>query len=169
MPSLGQYNDLTQWKILPFVHIILYLQNGDSYTFNELENGSQLTINPVTRNDSRGGERVVAWKVEFEAKIIQNNFGDMTSVFENITKGNIKNVTFGLIASGLKQANGENMQIGGPTEPEVTHANWSVNHRIEQGDDSPALTIYGKGLYSPDAIYLNDVNNKFIYQLWSSS
>ena len=162
------FNDVTQYKILPIHAVKIHTGSGAySYgllSFQVLEEGSSLNFRPILTANDIGGESIVAWALEVEAIVLQNNYGDMLPALQALTYAEITDLDIYLKAY-TGEPNGEELWITADELLEVN--NVTVNWRIEQSSyPAPKLIITAKNVLSKEAISMTTL--KLFTQYWSS-
>ncbi len=164
---MAQYNDVTQWKILPICAIKFSPSGPEFGSLTQpnncvLEKGSEWKITPILRSNDEGGQTTVAIVFEGTFIVIMNNYETMLPDLKSLATSNP--VDFDLSLKALtSQPNGSGLWIS--VDRSIKAKNWHSSWEIIQNDISPRLRINVKGIFSLDA--LDNTEPKIFTQLWS--
>lgn len=162
------YNDITQWKKIPLsqvkIHTGLTAESVGLVTFENLEDGSTFAIRPITTENDTGGQTIVAWMIEVEAIVLQNNYADMLPALQAFSKAKITDLDLNLEAES-GDIGGEQLWITVDETLDVHDINltWGINYDAYPG---PTLTISIREVCSVDMISMSA--NPIFTQYWSS-
>lgn len=159
---MANYNDLTQWKILPIYSAIIYVEPNNYHYLTDLAEGSTFTFQPIfsKAKTKYGGDYVVGWKVEGTIITPQNNIGDLWNVLNTITNEPVEYITLYLGESDLMRIE---LNRSAPI-----NATLSFNFTIEYDDNfmGPIVKINFRSLLNRDCINENTFKQIF-QQMWS--
>jgi len=166
------YNDITQWKKIPLSQVLIHTGlTADSVglvTFENLEDGSTFAIRPIITENDTGGQSIVAWMIEVEMIVMQNNFGDMLPTLQSLSKAKITDLDLNLKAE-TDDTGGEQLWItvdettGETLDVHDINLTWNINYDTYPG---PKLTINIREVCSVEMISMS--TNPIFTQYWSS-
>jgi hypothetical protein len=162
------YNDITQWKKIPLsqvkIHTGLTADSVGLVTFENLDEASTLMIRPITTENDTGGQSIVAWMIEVEAIVLQNNYGDMLPTLQSLSKVTITDLDLNMKAE-TDDIGGEQLWITVDDTIDVHDINltWSINYDAYPG---PKLIINIREVCSVEMISM--ATSALFTQYWGS-
>jgi hypothetical protein len=166
------YNDITQWKKIPLSSIVIHTGlTADSVgevTYENLDESSTFSFRPVLTENDTGGQSIVAWMIEVEAIVLQNNYADMLPTLQAFSKAMITDIDLNFEAEN-DDVGGEQLWItvdetaGETLDVHDINLTWSINYDAYPG---PKLTISIREVCSVDMISMSA--NEIFTQYWSS-
>jgi hypothetical protein len=163
------YNDITQWKKIPLSSIVIHTGlTADSVgevTYENLDESSTFSFRPVLTENDTGGQTIVAWVLEAEAIVLQNNLEDMIATLDSFTYVEPTALKLNLEAED-DDTGGEQMwvYIDKTLDVENINLHWSVDYDSYPG---PRLKINVKQVVSIEAIDETTPLFNVFRQYWS--
>lgn len=144
-------------KIMPLYGLIL--RYGSNITeFRFLESDSTFELTPIRRNTDTGGLRTVAFKIEINAFVMQNNFDEMFTELNTIAREELTEVQCNLRALDDQPA-GAAMSIR--VNRAIKQKTWYASWEIKQVEYRPRLQVRVGGLFSIDLFEQNNSQGVF--------
>lgn len=126
--------------------------------FRFLESDSTFELTPIRRATDTGGLRTVAYKIEINAFIMQNNFDVMFTDLNKIAREELTEVQCNLRALDEQPA-GAAMSIR--VNRAIKHKSWHSSFEIKQVEYRPRLQVRVGGLFSIDMLEQNGSSGVF--------
>lgn len=147
------FNNWQSWKIIPLQSVQIVFDNSNDYTFGTLEAGSGFSLDFITEENDSGGADIQLVELNATVIVVQNNYGDMYSFFNDVHKQKCTNFNLTLKNNPGQLNPGEVLihPLGFTLEDPLAFTNYQVTYNIRQSDITPKLTINLRAMLSMDA------------------
>lgn len=156
--------DFNKVKIMPFYALRIEWTSDrphSSQAYVEIRNvGAESTyeFKPTRRANDLGGLTVVAYTIDINAFVLQNNYNELQKDIDNINRGEINKMHLLLRAQNGQQAGGAMTIL---CDKSIAHKSWSASSEIKNGDMTPQLIVRVKGVFSADLMATNSNDGLF--------
>lgn len=159
-------------KMLPIDELKLVF-GSNTYTVKTILEGSEISIEPVTIENDRGGVDTVALKVIGKIDISSNNYQEIIGLLIDICTTSVVNINYTLLGLSPTSTNSGQMLINNVAtrlSPTLAVEDHSVSWRISANNLFPVLTVETVSYFSMDILSTSSgTQNGLFIQNWTST